>query len=114
MSLPEKRLELAESLSTIEDVTGYEYRPRVIKPGDAWPLIARYDFVEGQSVLQATWHVFVALPSDERVASDWIDRMVCEVPEALRDAVFVDTIEPVTIQTSGGDLFALQITARSE
>jgi hypothetical protein len=115
MGLVGHRDAIAAALSTVAGVTGYAYRPATPRPGDGWPLWSTADRSEGWVFIYA-WRVLIALPSDERLASAWID----EHQEALVDAMqendvgYVERFEPVAISTSGGDQLALQITMRSE
>jgi hypothetical protein len=115
MSLVGHRNAIAAALSTVPGVTGYPYRPTTPKAGDGWPLWSASDRSEGWAFIN-TWRVLVALPSDERQASAWVD----EHQEALVDAMqgqdvgYVDRLEPVGISTSAGDQLALQIVMRSE
>jgi len=113
MSLAITRSAIAAALSTLTGVTGTEYRPNLIGEGAAWPQVARFDRADG-GAYQITWSVFIALGADERSASAFMDTLVPGLIDALDDEMFIDSMEPVTIQVSGGELFALQIAGRSE
>lgn len=107
------RTNIAAALTTATDVTGYQYRPTTPRPGDAWPLLGQLNRVDG-CVFEVTWRVLVFLPQDERQASDWIDTHYETLTDALEPVGFVDRIEPVALNASGSDQYALQITMRSE
>lgn len=108
-----KRAELAAALSTVPGLRGHPYRPGTVQPGDAWSLLSSLERDEGLAFL-VTWRVLVVLPGDERAASDRIDELVPLLVDALEPAAFVDTIEPVKIETGAGDMYALQVNVRSE
>lgn len=105
------RTTIAESLSTVEGVNGYQYRPATPRPGDAWPLLGSLDRGPGLA-FYVTWRVYVFLPQDERQASEWIDAKYEAVVDALEPVGFVDRIEPVKID--GSDQYAIQILMRGE
>lgn len=107
------RAEFAAALSTVAGVTGYQYRPAAMRPGDAWPTLAVLERADGLA-FEATWSVWVILPSDEKAASEQTDALVGPLVAALEPVAFVDRITPSLVKTSGGDLFALEITVRSE
>jgi hypothetical protein len=109
-----KRAEIAAALSTVDDVRGYEFRPAAPRTGDAWPLLGPLERDTG-SVFITTWRVRVLLPQGEREASTFIDAHVDAIYDALQPVAYVDRIEPVTLQvTGGGEQFALEFTMRSE
>ncbi|MFD6770882.1 hypothetical protein ACFWC6_32205 [Micromonospora chalcea] len=112
MSLAGYRQSIADALSTAPDVTGYPYRPTVPKPGDAWPRLTGMDLAGGL-VFEKSWSVLVVLPQDERAASDWTDAHYEALVDALLPVGFVDRIEPVLIEASGSNQYALQFTMRS-
>lgn len=113
MSLIGDRAAIAAALRTIDGVTGYPSRPKITKPGDAWPLLGPLDRADGHS-FTATWRVFVITPSDEVKASEWIDAHVDELADALLPVGYIDQILPVAVTTEAGDQLAIQITMRSE
>ena len=115
MSIVQGRAALADALSTLGEhgIRGHEYRPFTPRSGDGWPLLGKLEHGPG-GAFEATWRVLVVLPADERLASDRTDELVPLLAEALIPVGFVDSFEPVALQTSGGDTFALQITIRSE
>ncbi|KAB1925147.1 hypothetical protein F8280_12110 [Micromonospora noduli] len=113
MSLATDRAAIAATLSTVDDVTGYEYRPKTPKPGDAWPLMPSLELQDGL-VWRPTWTIHVFLPQDERKASGWMDTHFTALADALRGGnTFPDSAEPALIATSGGDQYVLEITVRS-
>jgi len=113
MSLTGDRAEIAAALSTVDGVNGYEYRPTVPRPGDAWPTLPTLDLEEGL-VWRATWTVNVFLPQEERAASVWIDAHFLAIVTALRVPGFADKAEPALMPAAGGDQYVLEITMRSE
>ncbi len=113
MSLATQRAEIAAQLGAVDGVTGYAYRPKVPKPGDAWPTLPSMELQSGL-VWRATWTVVVFLPQDERAASMWLDAHFDAVALALRGgSTFPDSAEPGLMTTSGGDWYVLQFTIRS-
>lgn len=113
MSFRTTRAEIAAQLSTVTGVQGYEKRPNVITPGDAWALLNSADRGPGLA-FGATWRIIVILGGDEVTAIDQTDVLLPELAEALDPVAYVDTVIPVAFATSGGDLYALEITARSD
>ena len=113
MSFESTRAELAAQLSTVEGVKGYAKRPKIIKPGDAWPLFGSFGNRSG-GAFQVTWRVIVILGNDEAAAIDKAEALLPELAEALDSVAYVDGGEPFAVPTQGGELFALEITARSE
>jgi hypothetical protein len=100
-------------LSSVAGVTGYEFRPTGLAAGDAWPLIASMDASEGYDYL-TSWRVLVVLPSDERAAATQFETWTPLLIDALRPVAFVESVAPVTIQTSAGEIPGIQLTARSD
>jgi hypothetical protein len=113
MSFAVTRAELADQLSEVDGVQGYAKRPKVIKPGDAWPLLGSVGNRSG-SAFQATWRIFVVLGNDESSAIDKAEALLPELCAAIDPVAYVDGAVPFAIPTQGGELFALEITARSE
>jgi len=113
MSLAGDREEIAAALSTVEGVTGHQYRPRTLPPGTAWPLLERLDNPMALD-FQATWRVVVILPADEQRASEWFDAHHELVTDALAPVGHVDRIEPGLVATDAGDLEAMFLTVRRE
>lgn len=113
MTLIAKRAEFATALSTVDDVTGYAYRPATPKTGDAWPLLGPLERDDGLAFM-VTWRVIVLLPSDERDASAFIDAHFEDLVDALEPIAFVDGATPVGRPAEAGSEYALEITTRSE
>lgn len=112
MSIADDRSELAGALSTVEGVHGWQYRPTGIRTGHAWPLL---DVLQGSPAgFQATWHVLVVLPSDERKASEWLDAKHEAIAEALEYFGFVEQIYPEGLRTPEGDLQVMRLILRRE
>ena len=113
MSFEATREELAAQLSTVEGVKGYAKRPTILTPGDAWPLLGSIGDRSG-AAFQVTWRVIVILGKDEAAAIDKAEALLPELFEAIDPVAYVDGGQPFAVPTQGGELFALEITARSE
>ena len=113
MTFAATRAELAAQLSTVAGVTGYAKRPTILKPGDAWPLFGGMNRGPGLA-FEVTWRVLVVLGKDEAAAIDKAEALLPELAEAIEPVAYVDGAQPFAVPTQGGDLFALEITARSE
>jgi hypothetical protein len=113
MTFTATRLALKDALTTVPGVTGYEHRPNVLKTGDAFALLESADRGPGQA-FSATWRVVVILGGDEYPAQEKLDLLLPSLVEAIDPVAYVDQATPAIFQTSGGDLFAVHITARSE
>ncbi|HEY9522837.1 MAG TPA: hypothetical protein VIR33_06335 [Thermopolyspora sp.] len=113
MSFGTTRAELAAQLSTVAGVTGYAKRPTILKPGDAYPLLGGIGDRSG-SAFQVTWRVIVILGKDEAAAIDKAEALLPELFEAIDPVAYVDGATPFAVPTQGGELFALEITTRSE
>lgn len=109
------REEIAAALSGIDGVTGYARPPSVIRPGDSWPLLVRAEpYGPGGGVWSAIWGIRVILGGSEAEAFDRIDALLPAAGAALAAVVAVTSAEPAVIETSGGALFGVVITAISE
>lgn len=106
------RAHIAEAASLVEGITGSEFRPAVLAPGACWPLIASLDAVKAGYV--TSWRILVVLSADERTAADQLTRWAPDLVQALGSTAWVESMAPVTIQTSAGEIPGLQITARSD
>lgn len=108
------RAACAVALTTVDDVTGYAYRPAPPKPGDAWPFLTGLQRDEATALWVYVTRVFVFLPQDEREASDWIDAHAEALVEAMHhyDIGYVVSLDPVRL--AGTNQYALEITMRSE
>ncbi len=113
MAISGKRVELATALSEIPDVTGHTKRPKAPKVGDAWPRLGTITRAGGYA-LELAWALIIVLPSNEESASEWIDEHVQDIFDELEPVAYIDSMEPVLITSSGGDIFALQVNVRSE
>lgn len=112
MSLVGQRQEIADALSTVTGVHGHPYRPAVIGPGDAWPLLDNLNRDQESSPdFLVTWRLLVVLATvDERRSAEQLDALQDAVIEALVDVGWVRRIEPVPIATSAGDHEVMMIT----
>lgn len=115
MSVTDTRAELATALSTVAGVTGYEFRPSVLKIGAAWPLLDNLERGPGNA-FAGTWRVMLCLGGDEKVATAKGDDLLPLIVEALevQNVAYVFSASPGILQTSAGDQFALEILCRSE
>jgi hypothetical protein len=107
------RANIAAALSLVAGVTGYAKKPKVTKAGDAWPLINELTRGPGAS-FQTTWRIAVTIGADEGTAIDQFDTLVPEVTQALQAVAYVDSARPITVPTEAGDLYGVEIIARSE
>jgi len=113
MSLSADRAELAQILSTIDGVSGFAYRPKIMSSGNAWPLLGPLERGPADDYL-ATWRVVIILPTDERKASDWFANHLEDITDALDQFSYVERIEPYAVQTEGGDVNAMLLTMNKE
>lgn len=113
MSWANDRQEIADALDTVDGVKGYPHRPKVLKPGDAWPLLPDLE-LQGGLVWRPTWTVIVILPADEKQAAVWMDSHFTPIVTALRVPAFPESAAVGVLESSGGDLLILEITMRSE
>lgn len=108
-----QRQDLADAVSTVEGIKGYEFRPTVMSPGTAWPL--RGPMQRGEALdFEATWMVVVVLPTGEQQASKFFDSKFEALADSLEDMGYVERIEPTSIATDSGDLDGMLITLRRE
>jgi hypothetical protein len=111
MSLVTDRAEIAAILSTVEGVTGHEYRPAPMMAGAGWPLL---DTIERTPEFEVTWRVVVLLPVGERRASEWMDAHVEALLDAFADFGYVERVQPANLATEGGDMDIMILTVRKE
>lgn len=114
------RLEIANALTAAEVPVGSgflaatEFRPTTLKAGNAWAQITAWDRAAGMAY-GITWAIYVVLPQDERAAAAWLDANIEDLADALRPEVFVQRMEPITLDAgTAGSLWAVLITAESE
>lgn len=113
MTLVDARQSLADALNTVDGVTGYRYRPRAIKPGDAWPILPSLELEQSQ-VWRPTFRVLVALSNDERTAAEWVDTHFEPIVLALRGPAWPESAELIVIETEAGDRVVLDISLKSD
>lgn len=107
------RQELADAVSTVDGIRGYEFRPTVLTAGVAWAL--RGELERGEALdFMASWRIVVVLPPGEQRASEFFDAKYKPLAEALEDLGYVERIEPTLIATDAGDLDGMLITLRRE
>lgn len=107
------RANIAAALTTVAGVTGYAKKPKVTRAGDAWPLINQLTRGPG-ATFQTEWRIAVTIGADEGSAIDRFDSLVPEITQALQAVAYVDLARPITIPTEAGDLYGVEIIARSE
>lgn len=113
MSVTDTRQRLATALSTVTGVNGYVFRPSTIKAGAAWPLLDSLERGPGE-YFSGNWRVIVALGGDEKQAQKQLDNLLPLIVAALEPAAYVAQAIPAVIPTSGGDLYAVELSVRSE
>lgn len=107
------RQAIGEALDGVTGVRGYARKPDVVRVGDGWPLWRGGERADGFLFTQ-TWGAVVALSQEYTSADDFADAMGEELVEALEPIMFVDSMAPIVVPTSAGDLPALMITGRCE
>lgn len=102
---------IAAALTGVDKVTGYAYRPKSPKLGDAWPLIDTINRYQGLMFIPA-WKVQMWLGQDERKADAFLELVAVPVARALQtaDVLFVNTVQPVILPTEAGDVFGAEFT----
>lgn len=113
MSGTATRAELATLLSTIDGVNGFDRRPNVIREGAAWPLLRSVTRGPGLA-FEWEWQIIVVLGKDELDAQAKLDLLLPTLAVSLDPVAYVDGATPIAIPTNAGDMFAVEITARSE
>lgn len=109
------RASIADHLSMAPGVRGYVEKPKAVKVGDSWPLVAEIGRApEALAVFQTTWRIAVVLGSDVGTATDKFDTLIPAIADALSPVVFVDSATPLRIPIEGGEMFGAEIIARSE
>jgi hypothetical protein len=102
------RAAIATALSTVAGITGYQYRPSVLSSGTAWPLLSSVERGPGVS-WGNEWRIIVVLSGDEIAAYGMLDSKLEDIAEALDPIVFVHSAQPVTVDTSAGVLYAVEL-----
>ena len=113
MSLVGKRQQLATALTAVPDVTGHAHRPSTPAIGDAWPVLGPLTRQRGTAFL-ASWRIRVLLPQDEEAASVWMDEHWPPLFYALQPHGFIQQMAPVMLASTGGEMYALEITLTAE
>jgi hypothetical protein len=108
------RQAIASALTTVDGVTGYPYRPKAPKLGDAYPLIEQIERYQGLMFIPA-WKVQLWLGPDEFKADEFLELVAVPVAQALQDqdVLYVTNILPVAIPTQGGDVLAAEFTGNA-
>jgi hypothetical protein len=113
MSFTATRAALAAALSTVPGIVGYTHRPNLVKAGDAFVFFESADRGPGRA-FSATWRVAVLLGGDEYASQEKFDLLLPDLVQALDPVAFVDQAVPALYRTDAGELFAVDIIARSE
>lgn len=105
------RAAIAAALTTVDGVTGYPYRPKAPKIGDAYPLIEAINRYQGLMFVPV-WKVQMRLGPDEFKADEFLEQVAVPVAQALQKAnvLYVTGVIPVAIGTQAGDVFAAEFT----
>lgn len=94
-------------------VHGYAKKPTTVEVGDAWPLVD--ELIRGPGhAFQTRWRIAVVLGRDAETAADMLDTLIPVACDALIEVVYVDSARPLLIPTEAGNLFGVEIIARSE
>ncbi len=114
MSNADTRVEIATALSTVAGINGHRVRPSTLNDGDAWPQW-RGAIPRAHAYLN-TWAIMIVMPQSDDIAADqFADDHLADLLDALREVIFVDSIEPAVLNAGQqGDMYALMITGRSE
>lgn len=108
------REQIKTALDTVAGVRGYVRKPDAPKPGDGWPLWRGAERADGMLFAQ-TWGAVVMCTQDFATADAFADSHGQSLVEALQQYVmFVDSMAPILVPTSAGDVPALMITGRCE
>lgn len=107
------RQSIADALSTVDGITGYPAKPKATKVGDAWPLVNQLTRGPGNA-FETEWRIAVTIGTDLGTATDKFDELIPVVTQALQQVAFVDLARPLIIPTEAGDLYGVEIIARSE
>lgn len=114
MSNAETRQEIADALSAVSGISGHTSKPSAPNEGDAWPQWRGSERAGGRAFTQ-NWVVLIVLPQTDDITADaYADSHGQALLDALRPVMSVDSLNPATISTDAGDMYALLITGRSE
>lgn len=114
MTFVTDRQAIATTLDALPFLTGHRFRPGGLKAGTAYPLFD--EVVKGRGrQYGGQWRVIVILGNTELGAETNLDAWLTDVMDALNDNVaYVDRARAIKVPTSQGEIFALEITVRSE
>lgn len=107
------RASIAAAVNTVPGVKCYARRPLAPKVGDAYPILGSFERGRGLS-FSRTWRLILWLGQDEKQAETKLDQLLEPVAVALQPVAHVDSAIPFIVKTEGGDVFAVEFTARSE
>lgn len=105
------RQAIADALNGVDGIHGYPARPDTVSEGDAWP---QWGGAEPKAYAwEDSWNVFVVMPQQDDVTADrFADRHRQAIADALRPVIYVDRVQPVKIDVSGGSMYAVMFTGR--
>lgn len=113
MSNAQTRIDIATALSAVAGINGHRVRPSALNEGDAWPQWR--GAVPNAHAMVNTWSILIVMPQADDVTADgFADIHLAVLLDVLREVIFVDSVEPATIATDAGDMYALMISGRSE
>lgn len=109
------RAEIAAALSTIPKVKGHERRPAALRKGDAYPLVGGLERGRGLT-FSTTWRIILVLGGDERQADEMLEQLLPDIAVGLQEAdvLYVTAATPFIVPTEAGDVYAAEITGRSD
>jgi hypothetical protein len=107
------RHSIAEAISAVDGLTGHAERPTAPQAGDCWPLVNVISR-GAPGIFQTEWRIAVVLAGDVGTATDQFDSLIPAVCDALIAEVYVDSARPLTINTEAGQMYGVEILARSE
>jgi hypothetical protein len=111
MTLMEKRLAVAEALSTVDGVTGYEFPPNPAKEGDGWYYQGGLLVDQRAGLMVKSFTVVVLTPQgDERAASVFFDDHWEAIGDALQEQGYLDRVDLIAMGTQ----WAMSFSLRSE
>lgn len=114
MSFTDARANIAAALDGLAFLTGHEFRPPTLKAGTAYPLFDEALQGPGRKY-GGQWRVIVVLGQDEKQAASKLDEWLPPIIDTLlQNVAHVDRCRAVAPKTDQGEIFALELTVRSE
>ncbi len=91
----EIRPDIAATLSTVDDVTGFQEPPASPKTGDAFPQWNGGDAV-APGLFETNWVIHVLLPDDVKARDVWINAHLGLLVQALQPILWTMAVGPGT------------------